>query len=38
VHEIVYSDDKAADDDADAAVDDICVQAVERLIQTRNFV
>jgi len=34
MHEIVFSDDRAADDDVNAAVDNIRVQAVKCFIRT----
>ena len=38
VHEMVFSDDRAADNDVDAAVDDIREQAIKCFIRLCNFV
>ena len=38
VYEMVFSDNRAADDDVDTAVNDIRVQAIKRFIRTCNFV
>ena len=37
VHEMVLSDDRAADNDVNAAIDDVCMYAIERFIRTCNF-
>ena len=38
VYEMVFSDNRAADNDVYTAVDDIRVQAIKRFIRTCNFV
>ena len=38
LYEMVLSNNRAADNDVNAAVDDVPVQAIECLIRTCNFV
>ncbi len=38
VHEMVPLDDRAADDDVDAAVDDVRMYAIECFVRTCNFI